>query len=243
LNAKTSGPRSGHGHRHTNGHEHDFEPVHGLPEKLPSGEYIVWQGAPAWRKLAVRAFHLRKLAVYFGLLMLIQASLVLLDGGSIAAALLSLTWPVALAALALAAVALLAYLSARTTAYTLTNRRVVMRVGIVLTLAYNLPFSRVLAADLKDGADGTGDIALTLDEQTRIAWLNLWPHARPWHVARPQPTLRCVPGAAGVAQLLAQHWAQATGRALSAAPVETANDQTAYSPQAPGVGSAALAAR
>ena len=52
------------------GHEHEFEPQHGLPERLPGDERIVWQGAPDPGVLARRAFHLRKLALYFGLLLM-----------------------------------------------------------------------------------------------------------------------------------------------------------------------------
>ena len=33
--------------------EHEFEPQHGLPEPLPCGERIVWQGGPlCWRRAA-----------------------------------------------------------------------------------------------------------------------------------------------------------------------------------------------
>ena len=45
----------------------------------------------------------------------------------------------------------------------------------------------------------------------RIAWLQLWPHARPWRLGKPQPMLRCVPQGAQVAKLLAQTWSQVTG--------------------------------
>ena len=209
------------GHRHSTGHEHDFEPMRGLPEMLPADEHLLWQGSPDWRSLAVRAFHLRKLALYFTALLLLRASLVMaLDGGTVLQALRSLAVPGTLALLALGLVATLAWLSARTTVYTVTDKRVVMRVGIVLTLAFNLPYARIAAADLKQGkgrGSETGDIALTLAGADRIAWLNLWPHARPWQLARPQPTLRCVPQAAAVAQQLANAWAQATGHALNAA--------------------------
>ncbi|MGA1462008.1 MAG: hypothetical protein ACO37Y_02315, partial [Steroidobacteraceae bacterium] len=54
-------------------HDHEGEPVPGLPERLPEGEHILWQGAPRWTSLAVRAFHVRKLAIYFGLLMALRA--------------------------------------------------------------------------------------------------------------------------------------------------------------------------
>jgi hypothetical protein len=39
---------------------------------------------------------------------------------------------------------------------------------------------------------------------TRIGWLVLWPHVRPWHMARTQPALRCIPEAAQVARLIAE---------------------------------------
>ena len=54
-------------------HEHEFEAAPGLPEPLPPGERIVWQGAPDWRVLALHAYHLRQLAGYFGVMMAIQA--------------------------------------------------------------------------------------------------------------------------------------------------------------------------
>ena len=43
----------------------------------------------------------------------------------------------------------MAWLSARNTVYTITDRRVVMRIGIVLTLTFNLPFKRIAAAGLQ----------------------------------------------------------------------------------------------
>jgi hypothetical protein len=50
------------------GHEYEFEPQFGLPERLPSDEFIVWQGAPDVAALAYSAFHFRKLALYFAVL-------------------------------------------------------------------------------------------------------------------------------------------------------------------------------
>ncbi len=45
-----------------------FEPVPGLPEALPEGEHILWQGAPDARHLARDAWGLRWVAGYFVLL-------------------------------------------------------------------------------------------------------------------------------------------------------------------------------
>ena len=47
------------------GHEYEFEPQFGLPERLPSDEIIVWQGSPDVAALAYSAFHFKKLALYF----------------------------------------------------------------------------------------------------------------------------------------------------------------------------------
>ncbi len=45
-----------------------FEPRRGLPALLPEGERLLWQGSPRWQSLAVRAYQVRKVAVYFGIL-------------------------------------------------------------------------------------------------------------------------------------------------------------------------------
>jgi len=193
------------------GHEHELEPQYGLPEELPASERILWQGSPDWRSLAVRAFHVRKLVVYFALILLLRALLLFDDGLAAAevAADLGLLLPLPLIALGI--LATLAWLSARTTVYTVTDRRVVMRIGIVLTLTFNLPLRVLRNADLHVAADGTADIALQLPPGDRIAWLHLWPHARAWHVRHPQPMLRSVPDGRAVAAILAGAWSAATG--------------------------------
>jgi hypothetical protein len=204
-------------HRHTNGPEHDYEPVHGLPELLPAGERLLWQGAPDWRVLARHAFHVRKLAVYFAAMLALRVVFVIADGGGSAAALRSIAVLTPVALLGLGLVLLLAWLSARGTAYTLTDRRVVMRIGIVLTVTYNLPYKRIVSADLRPLRQDHGDIALALKDGDRIGWLHLWPHARPWQLARPQPMLRALPQAAEVATLLTQAWSAATGLGVTPA--------------------------
>ena len=52
----------------------DFEPVRGLPQILPKGERMLWQGAPRWQDLAVHAFHARKVVWYFVALAAAQAA-------------------------------------------------------------------------------------------------------------------------------------------------------------------------
>ncbi|KNZ32869.1 MAG: phosphopantetheine adenylyltransferase [Methylibium sp. NZG] len=195
------------------GHEHEFEPQLGLPEALPADERILWQGSPDWRVLARTAFHVRKLVVYFGVILALRVVFLLAEGGTSAEAVKAVVMLLPLALLAIGIAASLAWLASRTTVYTLTDRRVVMRIGIVLNLTFNLPLKRLATAGLHLHAGGTGDIPLALAGTDTIAYLHLWPHARPWRVAKPEPMLRAVPNAAEVSAQLADAWAAATGLA------------------------------
>jgi hypothetical protein len=210
------------------GEPHDdyhVEPVPGLPENLPPGEHILWQGAPRWWDLAQRVFHIRAVTAYFTLLVLVRSWMRLEQGGS-HAAMLSLLSLLPLVLVGLGLLFLLAWLVGRTTLYTLTNRRIVFRVGIALPMAINIPFSKIAAAGLRLGADGTGDIVLTLVEGNRIAYSNLWPHVRPWRFRTPEPLLRTIGDAEAVATLLSSALrgeVQAPVRSVSAPSVEQAS--------------------
>mgnify|MGYP001269023905 CR=1 FL=1 len=188
--------------------EHELEAAPGLPEALPPGERILWQGRPDWRRLASEAFHVDAIAVYFSLMIALHALLSWRADASLAQNLLPLLWSGTLALVALGLLALSAWLSARTTMYTLTNKRVVMRIGIVLTVSFNLPLRWVAAAHLKPGRDGSGDIALELKGSDRIAYLHLWPHARAWQLKKPQPALRCVTDVKQLGERLHHAWQQ-----------------------------------
>ncbi len=215
-------------HSHSAGllQEHDEEPVAGLPEELPRGERILWQGAPQWRALAREAFHLRKLVLYFGLIGVLRLVFLLEDGlGGLELA-KGMAPFLVLAISGLLIVWALAWLSARHTLYTLTNRRVVMRVGIVLTVTFNIPYSRVTGANLRQTESGHGDVSLEIESASRIPYLQLWPHARAWQVRYPQPTLRSIRDAQQVAALLTEAWSQACGlRALPSGEPKAAGDR------------------
>ena len=183
--------------------EHDFEPIRGLPGVPPEGETILWQGAPDWRVLACEAFHIRAVAAYFAAMVVWRVAGSIASGVSVPGALQAalLTAPIALVALAM--LAFLAWLNSRTTVYTITSRRVVMRFGAALPKAFNLPFSIIEGAALKPIAGEAGDLALKLVAPNKIAFLHLWPHVRPWRVASPQPTFRALPDAKAAAAILA----------------------------------------
>jgi hypothetical protein len=188
------------------GHEHEFEAAPGLPEPLPAGEKIVWQGAPQWGQLALHAFHVGKVAIYFGVMLALQLGFLMNSDASFHDTWVSLAKSLAVCLLALAMLGTVARLASRTTLYTITDKRVVMRIGIVLTLTFNLPYKRISGASLKSFRGSTGDIALGLYPADRIAWMHLWPHARAWHIAQPEPTLRCLKDADKVGELLFAAW-------------------------------------
>jgi hypothetical protein len=198
------------------GHEYEFEPQFGLPERLPSDEFIVWQGSPDVGAMASSAFHLKKLALYF-LLLIGACAWPALEAGAGAMALLhAIKWIAPLTLIGLASVWMLAYMTARTTVYTLTNKRVVMRLGIVLTVSFNLPLKQIASADVRLLDGGFGDITLTLEGSDRIAWVHLWPSVRPWRINKPEPTLRAIPHVQEVSVKLRDAWTQATGMSANA---------------------------
>ena len=190
-------------------HEHEWEAAPGLPEPLPPGEKILWQGAPHWYALAVHAFHVRKLAIYFGLMLLWQALSLQHDGADLVDIAISLSKSLSLALTALCLLGMAAWWSASTTLYTLTEKRLVMRVGIVLSLTFNLPLRCIRSAHVKPLGQDQADIALELPPGDRIGWFHLWPHQRAWHLRHPQPTLRCIDDAERVGALLERTWMRA----------------------------------
>jgi hypothetical protein len=191
----------------------------GIPGRLPQGERLLWQGAPQWQALAVRAMHVRKVAAYFALLLVWYVATKLSAGvpvGELALAALRLA---GLALIPLGLLCLYAWLTARTTTYTITSRRVVMRFGIALPMTLNLPYGKVDSAAVKPGAGGIGDISLAaVASGERLAYPLLWPHARPWRLTRAEPTLRAVPEAAKVGQIMARALAAAAAVPVPPAP-------------------------
>lgn len=184
--------------------EHEFEPVRGLPDLLPAGERTIWRGEPDWRSLARRVFHVRKIALYFGLLIAFSTTSKLVGGEPIAAILSAASWQLTLALSALGILFFLAWLYARTTVYTLTSERLVMRFGVALTMAVNIPWSRITQADLLEHRDGSGDIVFTVDPERRMSYILLWPLVRPWRFSPVMPAIRSIRDPATVAAQLGE---------------------------------------
>lgn len=184
--------------------EHDDEPIPGLPGRLPEGERILWQGAPDWRVLARTAFHTRLVAGYFVVLTVWALAGAVVQGVHAPGDLVGVAMTIIAGIVGVGLLHLLAWGSVRTTVYTLTNKRIVLRIGMALPKCINLPLPLIGAVDLAQRADGSGDVPLAITGPQKLGYVALWPHARPWKIVTPQPMLRALPDAASVAALIAR---------------------------------------
>lgn len=204
------------------------EPVRGLPQALPEGESILWQGRPGTLAFAVHAFHIRFVLAYF----------VLATGWRIAwldstGATATEMTRVALnsgigAAAGIGLLLLIAWAMAHATVYTVTSKRVVLRYGVAIRKYVNLPFDQIRAANLRAFGKGKGDITLELTAGGGLGYMRLWPHVRPMRFSRPQPMLRSLTDVQAVANVLASAiTAHAPGRiSLAPSPEKTRKDAT-----------------
>ncbi|MCA3014036.1 MAG: PH domain-containing protein [Myxococcaceae bacterium] len=191
----------------------DFEEIPGVPGRLPPGEFVVWQGRPRWRSVARHTFKARWVAGWLALFTLLRLGADLEAGAGLASTAVALT--LSLVCLGILAAAAVAY--ARSTIYTLTSRRIIMRIGVAVPMSINVPFKVIASADLRR-RDDCGDVVLRLSGDDRIAWLNLWPHVAWGNVARPSPTLLGLAEPEQVAATLREtvaRWAEGEGRRLA----------------------------
>lgn len=216
--------------------EHSFEPVEGLPAKLPVGEEIVWQGRSNPFFLAVDAFHLRSVALYFGLLLLVRVGFDVGSGESIAGSFSAGLTTFGKGLLCLAILGGMAALMARKSMFTITTERVVLRHGVGIRKYINIPFKDIHAVELKSFTSGTGNIALAVTETTRIPYLHLWPFARPFRFGKPVPLLRGVDNATEVAQTLGQTMNRWDPQKITLSSSATVGSQTPTAPNAPLLG-------
>ncbi|MGI4765108.1 MAG: photosynthetic complex putative assembly protein PuhB [Janthinobacterium lividum] len=163
------------------------------PADLPAGETVLWRGKPDWRHLAVDAFGAPWVVFYFVGIGVWHLATTLHDGGTRAQALADFSVVLLPMALALSLVSLLAWLSARASVFTVTDRRIVMVYGVALPALINLPLDTIEATRLRRGFAGRGDLAFTLPRTGRLSFHQLWPYARPWHLFPAAPMMRAVP--------------------------------------------------
>jgi hypothetical protein len=175
-----------------------------LPAPLPTGERVIWQGKPSFKGLALRSFHIREVALYFGLLMMWKLWSAWSHGGSLGEALNSIVWLIIPAVSAIAVLAGLAWLFRRAACYTITTKRILFQFGVALPMTMNIPLGKIANAALKTYRDGSGDIPLRVSDSKRVSYILLWPHIRPWRLRTPEPMLRALPDAAVAAARLSE---------------------------------------
>lgn len=180
-----------------------FEPVRGLPEALPADEHILWQGAPSTLRLAKDAWKLNWILGYFIALAIYRVGLSSTVVPLTEAMGHGIPFLIAGAAAALI-ILLIAYVQARSTVYTLTNKRACMRIGAALTMTLNLPYVCIGNAQSMVRKSGFGTITFEMLGDERLSYLMTWPHTRPWRFAKTQPAFRSIPDAARVAAIFAE---------------------------------------
>ena len=164
-----------------------------------AGEEVLWRGKPEPFRHAASAFHTNSVLIYFAILSVIAF---FNDG-------LPSAMTVAIMGLAGALILLaMGFYSARKSAYVLTSHRLLILAGLAVEKRISIPLKHIGAANLKPRSKGHGDIALDLKVKQRLGYLLLWPHARPFRFLKPQPLLRAVPDAEGVAAKLADACAE-----------------------------------
>jgi len=183
--------------------EHEIEPVPGLPGYLPDGEEMLWQGRPSARLVARHVLKSRWIAGYFGLLAAWALLGGLYDGRPLAGIVFSVAVLTALAAVVIGMLELFAWAVEKTTLYTITSRRVVIRFGVAFSMTLNLPFKQMNALSLAEFGKGAGHVAIQLLPGHRLSWLLQWPHARAWRFSNPEPSLICLRDAKKAADILA----------------------------------------
>jgi hypothetical protein len=182
--------------------------ISGVGEPLPAGETLLWEGRPDLSAIAFRVLHLRLLVVYWGV---VAAGFVAFGlaggkgGGALAA---DLAWLVVVGLLGSGILFLFATAIRRSTTYALTDRRVVIRLGMAFPSVLNLPLHRIDAVDYRPTGARHGEVVLSPAGGEQVGWLYLWPHAQPRAFRNPKPAFRALSGAEEVGRMVAREVAR-----------------------------------
>jgi hypothetical protein len=129
--------------------------IEGVEERLQPGERLVWTGKPERTYLARHVMHVRGLLAYFVVLLVVPA--IVAARGERLTALVASAWWVAMLGGGIVLFAwFLADMISRTSIYAVTDRRVVMRIGIAIPVTLNLPFDAIEGVAMRERGDGSG---------------------------------------------------------------------------------------
>ena len=136
-----------------------------LSENLPNGEQLIWQGQPERHALATRAMYLKYIAFYLVALIAARTGYLVVAGEPVATWSGMLIWQMLASAFVMLLIVGLAAVYSRTTRYSLTNERLIIKTGAAITIHINLPLQQIIGADLREYSDDTGDITLRSEER------------------------------------------------------------------------------
>ncbi|MEN1729216.1 MAG: photosynthetic complex putative assembly protein PuhB [Pseudomonadota bacterium] len=174
-----------------------------LPEALPPGEHVLYQCSPgSWQALSRRVFFMNKIAIYMTIILAWVGVNAYLDQGSALAIASAVATTIPAAAAVFLLVFWLGRFYAKTTVYTVTNKRVVIETGLSYTTITNLPFSRIERVDMKAFKDGSADLEIHMAGD-RMLYSMLWPSTHQWRWKRPVPMLRAIEDPQQLAGILA----------------------------------------
>lgn len=174
----------------------------GLPQPLPEGEDILYQGSADPRALILAAMHVRAVAFYIGAVIMVRSVIGAGGGESFAVLIERAAEFLALGGVAVGILSLLGWWMAKRSVFTITNRRVVIRHGIAIRKYINIPFDGITSVDLKPLGRGTGNIALKSEGRQAVPYFHLWPFASPMRFTKTIPVLRALPKVDEVAPIL-----------------------------------------
>lgn len=179
-------------------------PTRPVGVRLEPGERILWQGRPLASALRRHLLKGRWLTAYFVLLLGWKLALIVALRGlrpqEVFDAAVLLAQGAALAGI----LAYLAWALARSTTYTVTSLRIVIRHGIALQGTVDIPMRAIRNVAVRIHHDGTGDVALTVRDGAGVGLSKLWPHVRGLNLSAPVPMLRGLPDAAVLGTQLAR---------------------------------------
>ena len=161
-----------------------------LAENLPDDEVLIWQGRPEANAIAIRAMYLWYVVAYLLGLVVLRTGYLIMGDAPISEWSALLAWQLLASLFIVGVIVGLSALYGKTTIYSLTTRRLILRTGAAVPIHVNFPLEQIASADLKVFSDGTGDIALKLENSDKLYWLLLWPNVRSWWVRPLQPLLR-----------------------------------------------------
>ena len=166
----------------------------GLDKPLPAGEKILWQARPSARHMGAVVFRFRLVAIYLAALVGITVAFFTEGGWPLGPAIAMGLLAIPAGLIGMGALALIGVLMARTSCYTLTNRRIILHIGVSFDRTISIPLSAVTNARIRPrGRKGMGDLAFEVKDVGGLNYMNLWPHARALHFMPPQPALRALP--------------------------------------------------